>query len=37
VQKVVQVFEILTEQELAALGAATAGPAPAASAASAPK
>lgn len=37
VQKVVQVFEILTEQELAALGPATAGPAPAASAASAPK
>jgi osmotically-inducible protein OsmY len=37
VQKVVQVLEILTEQELAALGAATAGPAPAASAASAPE
>ena len=33
VQKVVRVFEILTEQELAALGRATAGPAAAASAA----
>ncbi|HSM22208.1 MAG TPA: BON domain-containing protein [Rubrivivax sp.] len=32
VQKVVQVFEILSEQELGALGKATAGPAPAASA-----
>jgi osmotically-inducible protein OsmY len=32
VQKVVQVFEILTEAELAALGSATASPAPAASA-----
>ena len=32
VQKVVRVFEILTEQELAALGRATAPPAPAASA-----
>lgn len=32
VQKVVQVFEILSEQELGALGQATAGPAPAASA-----
>ena len=37
VQKVVQVFEILTEQELAALGLATAGPAPAASAAQMPR
>jgi hypothetical protein len=35
VQKVVQVFEILTEQELAALGPATA--APAASAAQKPR
>jgi osmotically-inducible protein OsmY len=37
VQKVVQVFEILTEQELAALGPATAAPAPAASAAQKPR
>lgn len=35
VRKVVQVFEILSEQELAALGQATAAPAPAASAAAA--
>jgi osmotically-inducible protein OsmY len=37
VQKVVQVFEILTEQELAALGQAAAAPAPAASAAPMPR
>jgi osmotically-inducible protein OsmY len=33
VEKVVRLFEILSEDELAALGRATAGPAPAASAA----
>ncbi|MDZ7591257.1 MAG: BON domain-containing protein [Rubrivivax sp.] len=37
VQKVVQVFDILTEQELAALGPATAAPASAASAAQMPR
>jgi osmotically-inducible protein OsmY len=37
VQKVVQVFEILTEAELAALGKATAAPAPAASSSAMPR
>ena len=37
VQKVVQVFEILTEEELARLGQATAAPSPAASSAAMPR